>query len=58
MTDKPLTVEQFGLSREDLNEIVTGSQTFLKSDLDPRDDEKFFPPTGPTVDIPKKPRTY
>lgn len=52
--DKALTVESLGLSAEDMKEIVTGAQTFLKSDLDPRDDERFFPPSGPEVVIPKK----
>lgn len=52
--DKALTVESLGLSAEEMNEIVTGSQNFLKPELDPREDEKFFPPSGPEVVIPKK----
>lgn len=51
-----LTVESLGLSEADMNEIVLGAQRFVAPELDPRDDEKFFPPKD-TVDVPLKRRT-
>ena len=43
---KPLSAEDFGLSKEELTELVTGAQTFLPPVPDEGDDETFVPKVG------------
>lgn len=50
-TNEPLKPEDFGLTKSDLTEIVTGAQSFLNPGPDPLDAERFIP--GATMNIPK-----
>ena len=45
---KPLSVEDFDLSPEDLKLIVTGAQSFLAPAEDEHDAEPFNPPIDQT----------